>query len=190
MHSGTKYLGGHSDLCCGALLGPETLIERIRGHALMYGGSLNAQDCYLLERSLKTLDLRVRKQSANALELAGFLSGHRAVRQVYYPGLEQHPGHAIARRQMAAFGGMLSFELAADADPVAFLRALDWVRTAVSLGGVETIASQPVATSHERMPAAERERLGIRPGLIRISAGIEDAADLLDVFGEALNSVR
>lgn len=186
MHSGTKFLGGHSDLCCGALLGRESLIERIRGHALMYGGSLNAQDCYLLERSLKTLDLRVRQQSANALELARFLAGHPAVRQVNYPGLEDHPGHAIARRQMAAFGGMLSFELREEADPLVFLRALAWVLTAVSLGGVETIVSQPVATSHERMPQAERERLGIRRGLVRVSTGIEDAGDLIAEFGQAL----
>ncbi|MEJ8568798.1 trans-sulfuration enzyme family protein [Elongatibacter sediminis] len=186
VHSGTKYLGGHSDLCCGAITGSGELIERLRGHALMHGGSLNAQDCALLERSLKTLDLRVRRQSANARTLAEALDAHGRIERVYYPGLASHPGHEIAAGQMDDFGAMLSFDLAADVDPVRFLRALRLIACAVSLGGVETTVCQPVATSHQKMPAAERERLGIRDALIRLSTGIEDPQDLIDDLEQAL----
>jgi cystathionine beta-lyase len=188
MHSGTKYLGGHSDLCCGAVVGSVPLMERIRAHALMYGGSLNAQDCYLLERSLKTLELRVLRQSENALQLAHHLAGHEAVTRVHYPGLETHPRHEIAARQMKAFGGMLSFELADRIAPRDFLRALDWIPCAISLGGVETMVCQPVATSHERMPHDERERLGITSQLIRVSVGIENAADIKNEMSRCLDA--
>jgi cystathionine beta-lyase len=188
MHSGTKYLGGHSDLCCGAVLGSVPLMERIKAHALMHGGSLNAQDCYLLERSLKTLELRVLRQSENALKLARHLAKHEAVARVHYPGLESHPGHEIAARQMNAFGGMLSFELVDDVDPGRFLRSLDWIPCAISLGGVETMMCQPVATSHERMPREERERLGITPQLIRVSVGIENADDIIDELNRCLDT--
>jgi cystathionine beta-lyase len=188
VHSGTKYLGGHSDLCCGAIVGPAALIERLRQHALMHGGSLNAQDCALLERSLKTLDLRVRRQSRNAGVLARALDANVRVARVYYPGLDHHPGHAIAARQMEDFGGMLSFDLAAELEPARFLRALRLIPCAVSLGGVETTVCQPVATSHQKMEASERERLGIRPSLIRLSAGIEDPEDLVADLEQALES--
>jgi len=189
VHSGTKYLGGHSDLCCGAIAGSAELIERLRLHALMHGGSLNAQDCHLLERSLKTLDLRVRQQSHNAMAVAHALQKQPRVDQVYYPGLPQHPQHGIAARQMQDFGGMLSFDLGAGIDPLRFLRGLRMIRCAVSLGGVETTICQPVATSHQKMEPAERQRLGISPALLRLSVGIEDAediiADLVDALDEA-----
>jgi cystathionine beta-lyase/cystathionine gamma-synthase len=186
MHSGTKYLGGHGDLCCGAVLGSVALIERIRAHALMYGGSLNAQDCALLERSLKTLELRVVRQSENASALARALLKSDRVNQVHYPGLETHPRHDVAARQMKMFGGMLSFELADGIDPVGFLRAMDWIPAAISLGGTETTMCQPVATSHERMPREERERLGITPQLIRVSLGVENADDIIECVFRAL----
>ncbi len=188
VHSGTKYLGGHSDLCCGAVAGSAELIEHLRGHALMHGGSLNAQDCALLERSLKTLDLRVRRQSANARALADLLDSDGRIARVYYPGLASHPGHAIAARQMDDFGGMLSFDLAPKLDPLQFLRALRLIPCAVSLGGLETTVCQPVATSHEKMPPEERERLGIRPSLIRLSAGIEDIEDIAADLDQALSA--
>ncbi len=178
MHSGTKYLGGHSDLCCGAVNGPAELIGMIRDHAINYGGCLNAQDCFLLERSLKTLELRVTRQSDNAGIVAGYLDKSEHINKVYYPGLENHPGHDIARRQMQGFGGMLSFELADDIDPVSYLRRLKLVNCAISLGGVETTICQPVATSHQKMSEEERQRLGIAPGLLRLSVGIEDAEDI------------
>lgn len=186
MHSGTKYLGGHSDLCCGTVNGPATLIAKIRDHAVSYGGCLNAQDCYLLERSLKTLELRVQRQSANAAVLAQHLINNANIKQVYYPGLKSHPNHDIAVRQMEGFGAMLSFELADHNDPEAYLRRLKLVICAISLGGVETTICQPVATSHQKMSAFERKRLGITAGLLRLSVGIEDAedicADLLQAF--------
>jgi cystathionine beta-lyase len=186
MHSGTKYLGGHSDLCCGAIVASSALIENLRHHALMHGGSLNAQDCALLERSLKTLELRVQRQSDNALVVAKALSQQASVARVNYPGLETHPGHAIAKRQMSGFGGMLSFELAESIEPLAYLRRLQMVPCAVSLGGVETTICQPVATSHQKIGEAERERLGIRPGLLRLSVGIEDAEDIVADLVQAL----
>ena len=180
VHSGTKYLGGHSDLCCGAVAGSAPSIEAVRRTAAKYGTSLNAQDCALLERSLLTLELRVMRQSENAMRIAGALADSPRVSRVFYPGLPDHPGHEIASRQMRAFGGMLSFELAEGSDPAAYLRGLELIRCAVSLGGVETTICQPVATSHEKMSAAERECLGITPRLLRLSVGIEDVDDLLE----------
>lgn len=187
MHSGTKYLGGHSDLICGTVNGPAELIGKIRNYAINHGGCLNAQDCHLLERSLKTLEIRVRRQSDNAGVIARLLEQNEHVKRVHYPGLENDPGHAVASRQMEGFGGMLSFELEGSIDPEAFLRRLQLVNCAISLGGVETTICQPVATSHQKMPDTERRRLGITPGLLRLSVGIEDAgdiaADLLQALG-------
>ena len=190
MHSGTKYLGGHSDLCCGTVNGSAALIAKVRDHAVAYGGCLNAQDCSLLERSLKTLELRVSRQSSNAALIARHLNDNDRIKHVYYPGLEEHPGHAIAARQMQGFGGMLSFELADDIDPISYIRRLELVICAVSLGGVETTICQPVATSHQKVSEEERHRLGITAGLLRLSVGIEDAedisADLLRALGEGV----
>lgn len=186
MHSGTKYLAGHSDLCCGAIAASAALIERMRHYALMHGGSLNAQDCALLERSLKTLELRVQRQSDNALIVARALLQQAGISRVNYPGLEEHPGHDIARRQMRDFGGMMSFELGESVDPLAYLRRLELIPCAVSLGGVETTICQSVATSHQKVSVEERERLGIRPGLLRLSVGIEDAEDIVADLVQAL----
>ena len=188
MHSGTKYLGGHSDLCCGTVNGSAALIAKVRNHAVTYGGCLNAQDCSLLERSLKTLELRVDRQSSNAAIIARRLDESEHIKHVYYPGLESHPGHEIAARQMLGFGGMLSFELADGIDPISYIRRLELVICAVSLGGVETTICQPVATSHQKVSEQERQRLGITAGLLRLSVGIEDAedisADLLQAFNK------
>jgi cystathionine beta-lyase len=162
------------------------MIERLRHHALMHGGSLNAQECYLLERSLKTLDLRVKQQSHNALAVAQALQLHPRVAQVYYPGLPQHPQHNIASRQMQHFGGMLSFDLDSGLEPVEFLRSLQMIGCAVSLGGVESTICQPVATSHQKMDSKERQRLGISPSLLRLSVGIEDPEDIIADLVRAL----
>jgi len=187
VHSGTKYLGGHSDLICGTVNGPRDLVGKVREHAINHGGCLNAQDCYLLERSLKTLELRVRRQSENAAAIAQRLHADPRVGRVFYPGLASDPGHAVAARQMDGFGGMLSFELAAGIEPVAYLRRLRLVTPAVSLGGVESTICQPLATSHQKMPAAERERLGITASLLRLSTGIEDAGDIIGDLLQALD---
>jgi len=188
MHSGTKYLGGHSDLCCGTVNGPASLIDKVRSFAVNYGGCLNAQDCYLLERSLKTLALRVRQQSQNAGLIARQLDANENIARVYYPGLKQHPGHEIAARQMEDFGGMLSFELTDGIDPIDYLRRLKLVICAISLGGVETTICQPIATSHQKMSEDERQRLGITANLLRLSVGIEDAEDISADLLQALNT--
>jgi len=187
MHSGTKYLGGHSDLCCGTVNGPAALISKVRNHGINHGGCLNAQDCHLLERSLKTLEIRVQRQSENAAFIARQLENNEYVKRVHYPGLESDPGHDIAARQMRSFGGMLSFELVDSIDPVTYLRRLNMVNCAISLGGVETTICQPVATSHQKMPEAERQRLGITDGLLRLSVGIEDAED---ISADLLNALK
>ncbi|NKI36239.1 PLP-dependent transferase [Wenzhouxiangella sp. XN79A] len=186
MHSATKYFGGHSDLLCGALAGSAELIDRIRPAAIRLGSSLNGQDLALLERSMKTLALRVERQSASALELARSLAEHAAIAEVYYPGLPEDPGHAIARRQMDGFGGMLGFRLAGDRDPGRFLAALEFIAPAVSLAGVESTICQPSRTSHARVAAAVRERLGIDDRLMRLSVGIESLEDLVEDLGRAL----
>ena len=186
MHSGTKYLGGHSDLCCGTVNGPAALISKVKNYAINHGSCLNAQDCHLLERSLKTLEIRVRRQSDNAGVIARLLQQNEHVKRVHYPGLESDPGHAIASRQMEGFGGMLSFELEDFIDPETYLRRLQLVNCAISLGGVETTICQPVATSHQKMPEAERQRLGITAGLLRLSVGIEDADDIVADLLQAL----
>ena len=185
LHSATKYLGGHSDLCAGALAcGTEHFLQ-IRSMARSLGGSLNAQDVYLLERSVKTLVIRVEQQNRNAGILARKLSEHPRVRRVYYPGLEEHPGHGIAKSQMKGFGGMVSFETA-DADPVEFQRRLKLIRPSVSLGGLDTIICSPALTSHRYLRPEEREREGIRDNLLRLSTGIEDADDLWEDLEQAL----
>ena len=142
----------------------------------------------MLERSLKTLELRVMRQSDNAAIIARALHDHGCIARVYYPGLASHAGHSVAASQMRGFGGMLSFELIDGLDPLAFLRRLQLVICAVSLGGVETTICQPVATSHAKMSAAERKRLGITDNLLRLSVGIEDAGDILDDLLQALDS--
>jgi len=187
VHSGTKYLNGHSDLNCGAVAGSRRLMDKVRERAVDYGVTLNVYDCFLLERGMKTLGLRMARHNDNAQALAGYLSGHRLVSRVYYPGLPDHPGHDIAARQMRGFGGMLSFEL--DCSPERARRAvagLELILEAVSLGGVESLICFPCETSHAKMPPDERRRQGISDTLIRLSAGIEDAADLMADLERAL----
>ena len=185
VHSGTKYMGGHSDLCCGIAVTTGDKAQTIRHMARHLGGSLNAMTCYLLERSLKTLALRVRQQTANAGRMAVFLAASPAVTEVFYPGLEETPGHAIARTQMTGFGAMLSFELdAAKVSTATFLRSLALIRPAVSLGGVETTICAPAKTSHVKMSPEERKRIGVNDELLRLSVGIEDVEDLIgDIQG-------
>ena len=186
-HSGTKYIGGHSDICCGAALACKELIARIKTSAANFGGSLNAMTCYLIERSLKTLGIRVEKQNNNALQIARHLQAKSSIQKVYYPGLEGHPGFDIARKQMKHFGGMLSFELdSRKIDPYRFLKNLKLITPALSLGGVETIICAPVTTSHQKMSDEERAQLGITDSLLRLSVGIEDVDDIKADIDQAL----
>lgn len=190
IHSGTKYLGGHSDLSFGAVLARSALMEQVHAKSIRYGGNLNAWTCYLVERSLKTLAIRVERQNVNALAMAKALSGHDCVSRVFYPGLPDFPGHAIAQAQMSGFGGMLAFELADGIAPRPFLESLNVITPAMSLGGVESTAVIPRYASHRLMPADQREALGITEQLIRVSAGIEDADDLCRDLTAALNACR
>ena len=178
MHSGTKYLGGHSDLCFGVLITSQELREALLPAAINWGGSVNANTCYQIERSLKTLSLRVQKQNENALFLAESLLQHPEIKTVYYPGLESHPGHSVAASQMSGFGGMLSFELNKPGSAVSLCDNLNLIRPALSLGGVETIICIPSLTSHIKMSLQERLEAGVSDDLLRLSVGIEDKEDL------------
>lgn len=187
VHSGTKYIGGHGDICCGAVVASKKLIAVMKSTAASLGGSLNATTCYLIERSLKTLGLRVQRHNKNAMIVANYLQEHPLVKRVYHPGLESHPGYEIARKQMSAFGGMVSFEL--DQKKMTartFLKNLKMIRPALSLGGVETIVCAPVATSHASLTDGERADLGITEGLLRLSVGIEDSEDILADLEQAM----
>lgn len=185
LHSGTKYISGHSDLCCGAIVSRRELMEPIRHTAVNLGGSLNAQTCYLIERSMKTLSLRVEQQNKNAMQLASFLQQQPEVNVVHYPGLPSHPSHELAASQMSGFGGMLSFELNTR-EPEPFLAALSLISPAMSLGGVETTICAPAQTSHVKMSRQEREAIGVGEGLLRLSVGIEQAEDLMEDISQAL----
>lgn len=185
LHSGTKYIGGHSDLCCGVMVSSKKLTALIKSSATTLGGSLDAHTCYLVERSLKTIVLRVRQQNENAMVIAEFLEAEPKVGRVNYPGLKQHPGYRIAKKQMpGGFGGMLSFEV--KGDPEKFLKKLKIIKRAVSLGGVESTIAAPVKTSHARLSAAERAAAGISDKLLRLSVGIEEAEDLINDIKAAL----
>jgi cystathionine beta-lyase len=187
IHSGTKYIGGHSDICCGAVLASAELIARIKATAANLGGSLNALTCHLIERSLKTLGIRVERHNKNAQTVAGHLSSHRSIQKVYYPGLDTHPGFDVARKQMRDFGGMVSFELDNHKiDPQQFLRNLKMIRPALSLGGVESIICSPTTTSHAKISAEERAEMGITYNLLRLSVGIEDSDDIIDDIEQAM----
>jgi len=189
VHSATKYLGGHSDICSGVVVTSQEKADRIRVLARHLGGSLNATTCYLLERSLKTLVLRVGRQSENALRIAEFLNLREDVNRVNYPGLADFPGHKVARSQMKAYGGMLSFELEEGRiDAEAFLKRLRLIRPAVSLGGVESTICAPAVTSHFRISADERRRIGVTDSLLRLSVGIEHADDLIEDLEQAFTS--
>ena len=189
VHSGTKYLGGHSDLCCGVAVTSAERAKRVRALARHLGGSLDAMACYLLERSLKTLALRMERQSENALRVAVALQRHPAVTRVNYPGLPDFPGHDLAKSQMKAYGGMLSFEVRnGQGDPSGFLRRLRMIKPALSLGGVETTICCPAVTSHAKISAEEQQRIGITDRLMRLSVGIEHSDDITSDLDQALTA--
>ncbi|MET0556420.1 MAG: aminotransferase class I/II-fold pyridoxal phosphate-dependent enzyme [Vicinamibacteria bacterium] len=191
LHSATKYLNGHSDLVAGVVIGSAKLVEQVRHKLIHLGGSADPHACFLLQRGVKTLTLRVDAQNRNALEIAAWLERHPRVASVHYPGLASHPQHDRARTLFAGFGGMTSFELKADASEAdAFLRRLRLVVHTVSLGGVETLATRPAATSHAGLSAEERQKAGVADGLIRLSVGIESPADVIADLEQALAGVK
>jgi cystathionine beta-lyase/cystathionine gamma-synthase len=185
-HSGTKYIGGHSDICCGVVVASKELIQSIWSSAIHFGPSLDAHTCWLVERSLKTIVLRVRQQNLNAMTIAQYLKTDSRINRVYYPGLPDHPDHAIAKAQMTGgFGGMLSFEVKGNAD--LFMSRLKLIKRAISLGGVESTVTSPVKTSHSKMTAQERLVVGVTDNLVRFSVGIEETQDLIDDIKQALD---
>jgi cystathionine beta-lyase/cystathionine gamma-synthase len=187
LHSGTKYLNGHTDIVCGAIIGRKELVGRAWHKLLHLGGTLDPHACFLLGRGLKTLELRVTRQNQTALALAKFLEGHRAVSKVNYAGLRGHPRHARARKLLDGFGGVLSFELTGGLKAAErLLRAVELPAVAPSLGGVETLITRPATTSHAALSAAERARLGVSDGLVRVAVGLEAAEDLIADFDQAL----
>jgi len=187
LHSGTKYLNGHSDIVCGAVIGRTDLVARVKKMMNYLGGSLDAHACFLLHRGLKTLAVRVRQQNRSALELARTLEAHAAVARVNYPGLPSNTGHRHAAELFDGFGGMLSFELAGGAQAAKhFEKAAAIPIVAPSLGGVETLLTLPSTTSHAGLTPEERQAVGVSDGLIRVSVGIEGTADLVRDFEAAL----
>lgn len=186
VHSGTKYLGGHSDLSCGAVATSSDLSNKIRKTATNFGGNINPLTCYIMERSLKTLSIRVKQQTENAFQIAQKLNEHSEIKNVYYPGLHEHTGHSIACNQMTGFGAMLSFELN---DPNlnvdVFMKKLQLIKPAVSLGGIETTICDPARTSHAKISAEVRNRQGITDNLLRLSVGIEHVTDLINDIDQA-----
>lgn len=190
LHSATKYLNGHSDVSAGAVISSREVINRLTKTAVNLGGMLDAHSCYQLERGLKTLALRVHQHNKNATALAQYLQKHPQVAQVNYPGLPDHSCYEIATSQMRGYGGMLSFELRDPSVTEKLLREFRVVTPALSLGGIESLVCIPSLTSHRGMSAAERERCGIREGLVRVSVGIEDIEDLLEDFQCALSAAH
>ena len=186
IHSATKYLGGHSDILAGAVVGSQKHIEVVFQMAKNLGGSLSDYTVWLLERSMKTLSIRVKAQNENAVELAKFLESSKSVDQVYYPGLKSHPDHELACLQMNGFGGMLSFELSRSHDLDLFQKNLHLIKPAVSLAGVESTITIPTKTSHALISSEERKAQGIKDNLIRFSVGIEHFDDLKEDIVQAL----
>ncbi|MFO7743996.1 MAG: PLP-dependent aspartate aminotransferase family protein [Psychroflexus sp.] len=178
IHSATKYLGGHSDITAGAVASSHEIMKKVFSKAKNFGGSLADQTVWLLERSMKTLNLRVKQQSINALDLAEFLEDSEYVERVYYPGLKSHPQHELAKSQMSGFGGMLSFDLKDKCDISKFFKSLKLIKNVLSLGGVESTVLSPEKTSHSLLTPEERESQGIKSNLVRFSVGIEDSKDL------------
>jgi len=187
VHSSTKYIGGHSDVVGGAIMtNDDELEQRLRFHQNAVGAVPSPFDCWLLLRGIKTLALRVDRHCSNAMEVAAALEKNKAVVRVHYPGLASHPGHSIAARQMRMFGGMVSFEVADEAAAMRTLERLKLFALAESLGAVESLAEHPARMTHASMPTSERERAGLGNGLIRLSVGVEDVADLIADLESAL----
>ncbi len=187
IHSCSKYLNGHSDIVAGAVIGPKELITKITHKLNHLGGTLDPHACFLLHRGIKTLAVRVRQQNASAMEIARFLESRPEVETVHYPGLASHPQHHRARELFDGFGGMLSFELKGGVELAErFIRNTTIPICAPSLGGVESLITRPVTTSHACLSPEECKQVGISEGLIRLSVGLEATADILSDFDQAL----
>jgi cystathionine gamma-synthase len=190
IHSATKYIGGHNDLMGGVAVGSRDLIKEIYAYRELTGPGLGAHRAQMLLRSIKTLALRVNRQNENAIQMARYLEGHPKIGRVYYPGLESHPNHEIARSQMVGFGGVLSFEVPGGLEAIArFLPCLQYAFMAPNLGQVETVVGPPALTSHVELTEEERKSSGVPEGLVRYAVGIEDIDDLLLDMKNALQQL-
>ena len=191
IHSATKYLGGHSDILAGSVSGAKEHIEKIKKSGINYGANLSDYTVWLLERSIKTLSVRVNAQNQNALDLAKFLDDNSLIKKVYYPGLKNHLSHEIASKQMNGFGGMMSFEVTDKINSEDFVSDLKIISPTMSLAGVESSITSPSKTSHKKVDPQIRKKLGISDNLLRFSVGIEDIEDLmLDLDKSLKNNVR
>ena len=186
LHSATKYLGGHSDILAGAAACSAAHMEKVFAVAKSLGGNLSELSIWLLERSIKTLSIRVKQQNENALALAHYLESHSAVEKVHYPGLPSHPDHALAKKQMRGYTGMMSFELRANVHRTTFEKALALIQPVVSLAGVESTITIPAITSHKLLSPAARAEQGITDQMVRFSVGIEHLDDLKNDLNQAL----
>jgi cystathionine beta-lyase len=189
IHSATKYMGGHSDICAGAVAASNEHMERIWNLSKNVGGSLSDYTVWLLERSLKTMALRVKAQNKNAKRMAKWLQKHDLVSKVHYPGLRNHPDYQLAKKQMKGYSGMLSFELISSIDANAFMDALQLIKQSMSLAGVESTILSPAKTSHALLTPEVRAHQGINDGLLRFSVGIEEKKDLVADFEQAFATV-
>jgi cystathionine beta-lyase/cystathionine gamma-synthase len=190
MHSGTKYLSGHADLTCGVVAGRRELMEQIHETRTTLGNCMDPHASWLLIRGLKTLAVRVARQNENALRVAEFLEQHAQVRRVHYPFLKSHPQHAIAREQMSGGGGMVTFEVEGGGEDARRVsEAMRLFTLATSLGGVESLVSIPMLTSHAMISAEQREKMGVTEQMVRLSVGIESAEDLIADLEHALEAV-
>lgn len=188
--SATKYLGGHNDLLAGVVVGSESLTAMVRQNLWVMGAVCDPHTAYLVQRGLKTLALRVERQNDSALQIARFLESHPRVARTWYPGLESHPDHEIARRQMRGHGGVVSFELDGDLEATSsFIDAVELPLIASSLGGVETLIEQPALMSYYELSTEERTAVGIKENLVRLSVGIESAQDLIADLDQALQGI-
>lgn len=188
MHSATKYFGGHSDITAGAVASSELIMGKIWDLSKDFGGNLSDYTVWLLERSMKTLGIRVKAQQKNARKLASFLDKHNAIQSVFYPGLKSNEYHSLAKIQMKGFGAMMSFELANGYDAEMFLRALKLIKPSMSLAGVESTMLLPYKTSHSLLTESDRLSQGITNQLIRFSVGIETKSDLIHDIKQAISA--
>jgi cystathionine beta-lyase/cystathionine gamma-synthase len=189
LHSATKYIGGHSDVMAGAVVSSKKNIQRIHDSLKAFGGCINPIDAYFLDRSLKTLKVRIQNHNENGIQLAKFFQSHSKVKNVLYPGLENSPLYEIGSSQMKGFGGMLCIELENLDAAKTFCDNLKVALNITSLGGIETLVSIPVLTSHIKMDDEELRKSGVTPGMVRISTGLEDIEDLISDFENALSLI-
>ena len=187
IHSGTKYLNGHHDAMCGVVAGTEPYIQEVLAKMMVWGQAPDPFAAWLLERGLKTLDVRVQRQNQNTMRIANWCANRKEIKRVHYPGLTDHPDHDVAKVMLDGFGGMMAIELSGGGKAAdRFLRRLRLIQHATSLGGVDSLVSEPRYSSHARLSSEERARIGIPDGFLRLSIGIEDADDIIADIEQAL----